>query len=318
MTSTSFSASSTLSTIAKLARGIAAEHAPAPRQLHLLDRAAIDSEILADLDQIAVQRTGADAAERKERIGPAADVGRHLLHAQEIGPLRQLAQCRDQRAADGPRAGGVGGRGDAEQRRVIIGQLEIGEFDAANAALHVMDQRHQRDLGVGRRIGDDRDQRRYCVERAVPRIEPQAVLEARAAKAAVPARLRNRPITDKFDAVGGCSGERPPVYLPNFQHHHINQLPSACSKSNVSRSSLSQSDCPVATGSRRPDMKRQTELSTAIWQDRCRAQRNPFTQIRCPAGKANTADLSAPGATLSHEATNFRMECTPQRTCCAR
>ena len=41
--------------------GRAAEHAPAPRQLHLLDRAAIDSEILADLDQIAVQRTGADA-----------------------------------------------------------------------------------------------------------------------------------------------------------------------------------------------------------------------------------------------------------------
>ena len=78
---------------------IAAEDAPAPRQLHPLDGGAVNLEILADLDQIAVQRAGTRAPQGHQRIRPAVDDGGHLPQADEIDAFGQFAQRGQQRPA---------------------------------------------------------------------------------------------------------------------------------------------------------------------------------------------------------------------------
>ena len=173
---------------------VAAEDPPATRQLHLLDRRAVSAEIVVGLDEVSIQRAGAHASERHERVGPATDKGRHFLHAQQIRPFGQPAQRGNQCLAQRTRTCVIAGSIQAEQRRIVVGKVKIGEFDEANASPRAANERYQRDLAMGRGVINHRDQRRSRIKRAIPGVEPPPVLKARAPDVAAPARCRHRPV----------------------------------------------------------------------------------------------------------------------------
>ena len=144
-------------------RGIAGEYAPAALQLlahGALQRKAPGVEILAGGDDIAVQRARPCAI----RAAPADWAGRRA----STGILRRRIRSAppgNRRSAwrnilpHRARGLGIARRGGAEQRRVVIGEIEIGGLDDADAVVHPADQRQQHGLFAGRGVRDDGDQR---------------------------------------------------------------------------------------------------------------------------------------------------------------
>ena len=127
---------------------IAPEHAPASLQFLAhgsLQRMAVSVEILAGRDNIAVERRRLCAVEQRQRIGPAVEIGRHLAQANEIGTARHPPQRSQQIAPQ--RASRPASRGAAgpEHRRVVVGQIEIGELNDPDAVLQPPNQRQQGD-----------------------------------------------------------------------------------------------------------------------------------------------------------------------------
>jgi hypothetical protein len=174
------------------------EHAPAARHLHALDRRLIARIVVARQYEIAVERAGSDTAERHQRVRLAADIGRHLLQAQHVETIGQGAQGVDQRGAGRAHCGRVHCGVAGEDRRVVVGDAEIGKLDDADAAPGVADHRHHRDLLAGRGIGDHGDQRRDAVKRLVPGTKPVTMLE-RGAMARVQAQRSPSPVTHEID-----------------------------------------------------------------------------------------------------------------------
>ena len=166
--------------------GIAREHAPASLQFLAhgsLQRIAVGVEIIAGRHHIAVERTGLCAIEQRQRIGPAVEFERHLAQANEIGAAGQPPQRGQQIAPQRARRLGIARRGGTQQRRVVIGQIEIGEFDDPDAVLRsagsAATSATGSDVAASETIAINGSTPSTAGKRLVPRIEPTAILEQR-------------------------------------------------------------------------------------------------------------------------------------------
>ncbi|MGY4629420.1 hypothetical protein ACVWY3_007176 [Bradyrhizobium sp. USDA 4486] len=177
---------------------VPAEDAPAARHLHALDRGLVGLIIVAGQHEIAVERARADPAERHQRVRPATDMDRHLLQAQQVEAVGQRAQGLDQRLANRIHRRRIQRGIGRNDRRVVVGDAEIGKFDDADATPDMADHRHHRDVPARRRIGDQCDQRQGAAERRVPGAEPVTMLK-RGAVACAQARCGLPPVTHEID-----------------------------------------------------------------------------------------------------------------------
>ena len=193
--------------------GIAAEHAPAPLQFlahGLFQRVAPGVVILAGSDEVAIERARPGIIEQRKRVGPAVEIDGELAQTDEIGAAGHAAQRRAQIVPQRARRPGIARSGRAEQRRVVVGEIEIGEFDDPDAVLPAADQRQQRRLFAGHGVGDDGDQRLDLAgEGAIPGCIPLRMLERGRRIERVPARHGLRPAGDQLDAIAARAGGRP-------------------------------------------------------------------------------------------------------------
>jgi hypothetical protein len=101
-------------------------------------------EIIACCDDIAVERAAARAIEQCQRIEHMAEFGRHLAQPDQIAAFGQAPQRRRQSAPERARRGSVARTPGAKQRRIVVGERKIGEFDDPDALMRAADQRQQR------------------------------------------------------------------------------------------------------------------------------------------------------------------------------
>ena len=180
---------------------MADEHTPALPQLlaHVLSEAVAPGvEILADSDDVAVDSAAGRAAQQSERIGLAAKLDWQLVKADQIGAAGQAFQRVDQLTPQQTRGRRIARRGGPTQRRIVVGEVEIGEFDQTDAVPCAAHQRQQHGLLGRRGLRHDRDQRLDIVasgEGLIPCTEPAAILERGRCAAGAPALHSNRPRT---------------------------------------------------------------------------------------------------------------------------
>jgi hypothetical protein len=174
---------------------MAIEDAPISGHLYSFDRGPIGFEIATGFDDISVERTGALAPEQRERIDPGRKFAWHLLQADKIDSTRHLAQLNHQRLVYCSRLGHVERYTRPQNRRVVIGHVQVGKLDDAYPVTHAPDQRHKRNFLSRSGVAYDRNQRGRFAEGAVL----QRMLESCFLTLTRPARSGQLPVFDKID-----------------------------------------------------------------------------------------------------------------------
>ncbi len=160
--------------------GLFGEDPPCPRDvlafLAAQNRALPGMKILAGIERVAGERTRNRAPHERKWVGPPAQPRLELAEAEDIGRREGAAH----RPPQSPHRRPVARGGGSQQRGVVIGEVEVGELDDAQAP---DDPQHQRkdqgDLTRGA-IANGDDQRghvRPLRQRLVPTAKPGHALE---------------------------------------------------------------------------------------------------------------------------------------------
>jgi hypothetical protein len=125
---------------------------------------------------------GIAPSSKRQRIGRAVEIGRHLAQTNEIGTARHPPQRNQEIAPQCTSRPRIARRRRPQHRRVVVSQFEIGEFNNPDAVLQPPNQRQQGDTLGCQGVRDHRDQRLDMSdmgERLVPCVKPTRILKQR-------------------------------------------------------------------------------------------------------------------------------------------